>query len=289
MRAFLTSARRVLIALLLIALVAGGLYYAIRTTGRVRQDRAYDKSLSAAAARAQARFDREGTYSGMSMKTWLCEKRAGMPVTEALLHLMAESGEVQTGWSASAADSLNGVHPPARWRNFHRLAILRGEQIVAMTHSVQAANDRAVVVAADARPWTDLGIAQALATDPLFRRHDAAAESARRDVEQLNDLMRRALPPRYRHSKAITAELVRFPDTGIFDFAEAYRRGTMPREEPRTARAAGAVPQAHTPPTQATSAAAKAVCATRRYDPEYSQDHPDETLGPATTAAATTP
>lgn len=227
----MASIRRILTALLAITLTA-----ATAAVGWAAwQDHAYAKALAHAANRVASPNAREIAAAAEAEPSYYCERRAGMPTAEALIRMLHATDAAQHAGARRSASSYRRVRAPSRWSDFNDLVTIRRELDVDLTQLLISANDRAVVVAAAARPRTNLRVIEAVIHDRKYRLLAARADGTVDAISSVNANLRRALPSHYLHARAIEHELGRTVRKPTLSLGDMYMSFTMPRSGPSAA------------------------------------------------------
>lgn len=225
MKAFVASAARVTVALLVIA--------AVVTVGLVgwlaRQDHAYASGLRTAQQSADKVSDPEIQARLTEAPTFLCEKRAGVPVSAVLVRLVHWADTESIAAATRSVSELNGVDPPERWKDFHFQVLERRQLMVEWSIAIDAANSRALELVTTRTVDDDLDVVTLLATDRKYRELADTAAALRSDVLDAERRLRKAAPDHYLRDKAIDRELRRTETPGTLDVGRMYLNATRPR------------------------------------------------------------
>jgi hypothetical protein len=254
MRSLLPSIARIAAALAVVAVVI-----AVAFAGWLGwQDHQYAKRLSATLGPVYALNEREYAKVTSSIPTYLCEKRAGMPVTEALTRIMHATDATWVATATRSNESIRRVEAPERWSDFHALVEIRREALVDLATATNAANARAVEVASSAQPRTEDGVVNALAADPRYRDLLDESRGAFLQVQDLEKKVRRATPDHYLSDEAISRELKRTDWEGTLPLGKLLENATR-FDRPDTQSSVGAT-VASSPTAQVTPASPSSTC-----------------------------
>jgi hypothetical protein len=225
MKAFAISAGRVVGAVVLIVLLAAACiagWYA-------RQDHAYAGDLARAMQRADDVSEPEIQERLTTMPTFLCEKRAGMPVAAVLVRVVHWTDEESIAAAKRNAAALEGVDAPGRWKEFHDYARQRRQLQVEWSVATDAANARAVELVSTKKVASDLDVVTLLANDREYRELLAAADGREYEIEKVEKRLSKAAPDHYLNAKAIKRELQRDYGQGTVNLGAMYVNATRPR------------------------------------------------------------